>query len=379
MKNLTQLRDALLGTWTVWTDLRASVGDYRVRAYTVVRFDVDPMQHYSCQRAHCRETQGKLCQKVAHQQQQQPNPSWQEECTDISSQVSSWSDMVVYVQTGFAFHAGAPFWMSHNATTGATHWMGPYNIVWAVEEEENDDDEKDHPTATAANSTTTTTTTTYVSRYVQTYMTPYLSQRPPDETLLAGDEFQAALGPAAVRATLDRQVAWNWTTGRPDPYASFRGTCQAGNLTPTLPQYRLTFATSSASNGSDGGDDDTTGVNVQVDYALLVAPGAGNRASSIMPWMARQINRQQYGFSLQGPYCWGNDPNRAYVWCCDLLCVFGACFFMPCLEYCRLLIFLVPSTSACVNALLPAKYFQCHNSHIFSMALSIHSILATVG
>lgn len=302
MKNLTLLRDTLLGTWTVWVDLRASgVGDYQVRAYTVVHFQVDPMQHYACQREDCQAVDGKVCQTIA--QPDNIEHPWHEKCTDMRTETSAWSDMVMYLQTGFEFHAGAPFWMSQNATTGVSHWMGPYNIIWAEESNKNDS-----TTTTAA----TNDTTTYVSRYVQTYMTPFLSQRPSDETLLAGDEFQAALGPPAVHTTLERQVGWNWdwTSNRDDPYAEYKNNCQAGNLSVALPQYRLSFNNEPGENDNLLSEDS---VNIQVDHAFLLAPGSKNRAYGLMPWMARLINRQHYGFSLEGPYCWGSDPQRAYV------------------------------------------------------------------
>ena len=50
-----------------------------------------------------------------------------------------------------------------------------------------------------------------------------------------------------------------------------------------------------------------------LDYQLLMAPKMHNRAYSLMPWIQTEINRQKFGFSLEGPYCYRDDPKGAYV------------------------------------------------------------------
>eukprot|EP00977_Amphora_coffeiformis_P020568 scaffold8374_cov175-Amphora_coffeaeformis.AAC.7 len=273
--NQTQaLLDGLLGTWTVWTDLHT--GSYRVKAYFVVHFDVDPMRHYGCRLEDCSAIEGRICRMEPYH-----GEKYQAVCHSMMDATSSWSDVTMFLKIGFAFHAGAPFWISRQVTTG-DDWMGPYNLVWAAATHDTDN--------------------TFVSRYVKTLLTQYLRQRPPHETLYAQDEFLATLGPDAVRNTLAQQVNWNWNrTTNQDPYQRFHSTCTAGNVTPALPQFRI----------QPLAVPDDTSLDIQVDYALLLAPGA--RAYNVMPWIARQVNKQYLGFTIKGPYCWGSDPKRAYV------------------------------------------------------------------
>jgi hypothetical protein len=299
-KNATHL-EALLGTWTVWTDLKASIGNYHINAYMVVHLVADPAQHWSCHKVGCSELHNNICQwhsssnhndnaidsaasTIVTQDGPRPNV-WTPSCGKMTDTVSTWSDTVAFIQAGFHFQAGAPFYTSHNWTTG-TEWSGPYHVVWAHE------DDPMHPTVDR-----------YYSRYVQTAATPLLSRRPSDESLWGSTEFQASLGPAAVQTTLARQAHWNWTAphgnARPDPFEPYRNTCAAGNLAPTLPMYRVEF--------------DNDRLRVQVDASLLLAPSIQSKAYKLMPWMAKQINSHVHGFAVRGPYCWQDDSKRGYV------------------------------------------------------------------
>jgi hypothetical protein len=330
-KNATHL-EALLGTWTVWTDLSIPVAasssgssnsHYRIQAYMVVHLVADPSQHWSCHKAGCSELHNHICQWQSSQSSSAAaeedvllddnaaaaaisnSDVWTTSCRPMTDTVSTWSDTVAFVQAGFSFQA--PFSASHNNVnnwTSGADWSGPYHVVWAHEQatQSQQSPAQSQSPPDNGNDAAAATLDRYYSRYVTTAASPLLAKRPRDESLWGRDEFAASLGPAALRTTVARQATWNWTHNGADPFRRYQNTCASGNLTPTLPLYRVEFDPASPDH-----------LRLQVAASLLLAPSRKSKAFALMPWIHKVINAHVNGFALRGPYCWQNDPKRGYV------------------------------------------------------------------
>jgi len=325
-KNASRIA-SLMGTWTTYADLKASFGNYHVKTYFVAHFMPDPMSQYACEitneeaeegndqpqeaSSSCREWDNRICQKSAPSK---INGKWTEvkTCHDIPQVVSEWSDVAVFYNIGIEIVAGYPFRVNKFMDTGG--WIGPFNLVLA----------QDTTTTTTSQNATTvhdSTTTTppqlldrYRVRYVATASTPNLSRRPINDTLFSGGvKYDAIMGATAVNTTRNMQA--NFTQTRSDPYAPYHKTCRHGDLQPILPLYGFDFVRAAASpkdNNNNNTDQQEEDLQVHVDYQLVLAPQIHNTAYKYMPWMQREINRQQMGFTLEGPYCYEQDPKRAW-------------------------------------------------------------------
>jgi hypothetical protein len=101
-------------------------------------FDYEPKKRYTLLRA-C-DVNGFLpgaCDIVLRgsgTQEEAANPTIGTTCGKMTDTVSTWSNTVAFIQAGFHFQAGAPFYTSHNWTTG-TEWIGPYHVVWSHEDD----------------------------------------------------------------------------------------------------------------------------------------------------------------------------------------------------------------------------------------------------
>jgi hypothetical protein len=361
MKNLTRLSSAILGTWSTWTHLSAHIpglGRYEVMAYFVVHFVPDPTRPYACSDSrdssrdsrdsrdgisssssnigeadadldaaestesyssssssssskNCREWDNMYCQ-VTHEELKHAQPR----CFNMSDPriVSSWSDVSAYYSIGISMSAGFPFnFENEHRDTGSDAWIGPYSIVLAQkEEEEEDDDNVDH--------------NTFAIRYVRTPSTPHLQRYPTNQTLFPYDGYLQSFGPQAVAATIQQQAMLRHGD---DPFVLQHATCQNGNITPILPLYQFSSSNKKKRRNTKmkyhsneyggGGDDDKDDDNhdhdwdVQVDYRALISPSTENLSYKWMPWIQKQVNKRALGFTVDGPYCYFDDPNRAYV------------------------------------------------------------------
>ena len=137
----------------------------------------------------------------------------------------------------------------------------------------------------------------YVSRYVNTLSTPYL-QRDPNCTLIQQVDFDSYAGLSAVNATIRRQRQY---MPGDDPYESQFESCSNGNVQPILPRFSFGFTNSSLEN-----------IQIKVDYKILTMPGKKDTEYNLLPSLQKRFNHKDGAFHISGPYCYGDDPKRAY-------------------------------------------------------------------
>jgi hypothetical protein len=272
-------------------------------AYFVVHFVPDPTRQNACpddmdsmnnNDNNCREWDNMYCQNT-HEERKHSQPK----CFNMTDTrtVSDYSDVMAYYQIGISMSAGFPFNFDHEHRDTGESWIGPYSIILAKKPQHTSD-----------------TDDTYAIRYVRTSSTPHLQRYPVNQTLFPFEGFLQSFGPDAVTATLQQQATLQHGQ---DPFVQQHGTCQHGNITPILPLYQFTKKKKTMARVDDNDDDDW---DVQVDYRSLISPSTENLAYKWMPWIQKQVNkRTELGFTVDGPYCYFDDPNRAYVlWCtCD--------------------------------------------------------------
>lgn len=330
MKNLTLL-SSLLGTWSTWTHLSTRIpglGRYEVMAYFVVHFVPDPTRQNACpedddnnNNNNCREWDNMYCQNTHEERKHSQPKCFNMTDTTHTAVVSDYSDVMAYYQIGISMSAGFPFNLDQEHRDTGASWIGPYSIILAQKpphttttSSRNDDTKSDTDTDDDDNDTT------YAIRYVRTSSTPHLQRYPVNQTLFPFEGFLQSFGPDAVTATLQQQATLQHGQ---DPFVQQHGTCQHGNITPILPLYqftkkkKITRVARVNDNDNDENDDDW---DVQVDYRSLISPSTENLAYKWMPWIQKQVNkRTELGFTVDGPYCYFDDPNRAYVLCttCD--------------------------------------------------------------
>ena len=267
-----------------------------------------------------------------------------------------------------------------NTTTTTTTMSTNTKIVPTASQEEEvreqaqQDEEEDaasfESSSSSAAATTTTTTTLvdrYRIRYVETFSTPALTfHKPINNTLFI--DWDTVMGTTAVNTTRYRQSTLHHGD---NAYIDYQDSCDHGNLQPILPLYGFEFFRRRTNNNNQkqqqqqqrsqqsfetlefsknpklqqqqqqngGGDGDKDHddnrnqdnnneqeeISVEVDYQLLIAPKTHNKAYSWMPWIQKRIQKQKdrLGFTIDGPFCYGDDPKRAYVFpcVCVLCCV----------------------------------------------------------
>lgn len=77
---------SLMGTWSAQTEIKASVGDYKVVAYFVVHFMPNPMRGYGCELAGCKEIDNDICVRDVVLNGES------DYCTSMEGKVIDWSD-----------------------------------------------------------------------------------------------------------------------------------------------------------------------------------------------------------------------------------------------------------------------------------------------
>jgi hypothetical protein len=331
VKNLTLLSSAILGTWSTWTHLSAHIpglGRYEVMAYFVVHFVPDPTRPTACSDndimhdgdVKCREWDNRYCQ-VTHEELKHAQPR----CFNMTDPhiISSWSDVSAYYNIGIQMSAGFPFHFD-NEQRDTGGWIGPYSIVLAEQKKPPSNSKVDETDVTADDDT-------FAIRYVRTPSTSHLQRYPENQTLFPFAGYLQSFGPQAVTATLAQQATLQHGQ---DPFVRQRATCQNGNITPILPLYQFskrkktkTKSNRDDNDDDDGGDDDWA---VQVDYRALISPSTENLSYKWMPWIQNQVNKRGLGFTVDGPYCYFDDPNRAYVFASQYNAAF---ILLTCLTY----------------------------------------------
>ena len=289
------------------------------------------MADYSCQLPNCPERDNRICQRQgidagSHRRKEDFT------CQNIQDIQSDWSDVAAFYYIGFHVHAGIPFRVEKVMDTGG--WIGPYNLVLA---QDIDDSTPSNVHAHETDLNTihkfeerpsigwkrrqrkqkegissvnehldATTVDRYRVRYVQTYSTPSLTRHKPVNNTLFLD-WDAVMGTTAVNTTRHRQADLRHGD---NAYERYQGSCDHGNLEPILPLYGFEFRNKNNNNNNNNSEEE---VVVEVDYQLLVAPKTHNTAYNWMPWIQKRIHNQKdrLGFSIDGPFCYGDDPKRA--------------------------------------------------------------------
>jgi hypothetical protein len=189
----------------------------------------------------------------------------------------------VFFNFGFSVDASFPFNVHLDDHTGG--WIGPFSVIMAQN-------------TSVASDPSNSLIDQYVSRYVNTLTTPYL-QMNPNCTLFRQVDFDYYAGPAAVNATIHKQTQVRQTS---DPYEPTKGTCDNGNLQPMLPRFKIGFTNSTQER-----------MQIEVDYKILTVPAKKDKEYSLMPSLQKRFNRDDRAFHISGPYCYGDDPKRAYA------------------------------------------------------------------
>jgi hypothetical protein len=189
----------------------------------------------------------------------------------------------VFFNFGFSVDASFPFNAHVDDHTGG--WIGPFSVIMAQN-------------TSVASDPSNSLIDQYVSRYVNTVTTPYLRMNP-NCTLFREIDFDYYAGPAAVNTTIHMQTQVKQAA---DPYEPTKGTCNNGDLQPMLPRFKIGFTNSTREH-----------MQIEVDYKILTVPTKKDKEYSLMPSLQKRFNRDDRAFHISGPYCYGNDPKRAYT------------------------------------------------------------------
>lgn len=265
-KNSTRI-SSLLGTWTGQTHLKADIGSYELMAYFAIHIMPDPMRAFACSLPNCSEFENKACVLDSN-----GDPS----CTELTDGILDWSDVTAFMYFGAKVDVGFPFNKHRAQDTGG--WVGPLNIILANEGD------------------------SYISRYVESPSTEYL-QMPKNCTLLHSHDFDKIAGASAVRSTVHGQYD---PDGKNDPYSKYLDTCSNGDVQPLLPIFEFDFIEDQDNEGEET-------VEVKVDYKLLTVPKKKDFVYKLYPMVQKKFNGAGFGFHIDGPFCYGDDPHRGYT------------------------------------------------------------------
>jgi hypothetical protein len=267
---------------------------------------------------------------------------------DLSTNFLSLS-VTAFFQFGFQLRTGIAF--KTYTFMNTSDWLGPYNLVMApLPRSENLEVIRVAALGEAKATTTTTTAATtentfgsssvakkylqkFVSRYVITPSSSQL-QYPPEATVLQPETFDRIVGMTAINQTIHVQQSLR---PREDPYALYRETCVKGDIPAgILPRIQLGMLTTTTTITDDDDDDiprmaishdllslpSSTFRNVssssttteiamlRVDFSLLSLPDPKSKLYNLWPTLQQHLGAT---FPLEGPYCYGNDPKRAYA------------------------------------------------------------------
>jgi len=267
-KNETRI-SSLFQTWTVQSMVK-SLNNERMDAYFVAYFSCDSqMKGNGCSISNCSEINNDICTLDS-----KSNPS----CNRMEDTVVDWSDAVAFFYIG----AEVKYGTEHKLEMSSGDWVGPYNIIFAKNEIDsnsmNDNDEKD-------------IIDSYTIRYINSPNTPYMKMPLDCNIVNDYEKFSMYLGPSAVNFTVNEQSSSSFDT---DPYLSYYETCKNGDVQPILPSVRFDFIQDTETGNET--------IKVKFDYKILSLD-----YHEFFPKLQKQ------GYPIAGPYCYDNDPGKAYA------------------------------------------------------------------
>jgi hypothetical protein len=262
--------------------------------------------------------------------------------------VKNFMDAVTaFFQFGFQLRTGIAFKTYTNVNT--SDWLGPYNLVLAPvpnKGEQLDNDGvlvnevislmmKEHNNNNNKNSHSIESHTpvqTFISRYVTTPSSDQL-KLPVGSTIVQPEVFDRMLGLTAINQSIHSQRHLHHGD---DPYADYLGTCTKGDIpSGILPSIQLgmkkttattsmqdrstssntNFTTAAIAAGADTSSPIATDTKLSVsqllvDFYILSLPDPKSKLYSLWPSLQKHLGSE---FPLRGPYCYGNDPRRAYA------------------------------------------------------------------
>jgi hypothetical protein len=203
--------------------------------------------------------------------------------------------VTMFLNFGFSIDAGFPFDINVEETTG---WNGPYNLIFAQN--------------SSALVPTPTLIDQYVSRYVTTLSTPYLRMDAySNVSLFQPADFDTILGPKAINSTIHAQTKVEPGT---DAYGKFLGTCDNGNLQPVLPMIGTKFSNLKSSKDEPRSNNKAEEMlDIDVEFKILSIPDKSDNLYSQFPSLQKKFNEKKRNFHISGPYCYGDDPKRAFT------------------------------------------------------------------
>jgi len=350
----------LYGTWTFTTETMTDVGYYKGIAYVVMHIMPDPMQVKSCvikgtskdKNNSCIEANNKACSHVGAVDNEH------EECVNTENSEVEWSDVTAFFQFGFRLRTGIVRKSYHEVYT--SDWLGPYNMILAPIEKHHhqDGNERVDEGKLIGDGNHTKPHThdkkdLYVSRYVNTPWTATELQRPFASSAIFNFDstiLEEVVGTIAINSTIYAQKEWRGTpkssrgailaatakiaplreglkkeatdggdvsftdgasvsSNNDDPYARYSKTCAHGDLRPILPKLEIERTTHIATE--NGIPPPKTTYSLKVDYPMLSLPEKRiDDLYKLWPTIKSHLGPK---FPLQGPYCYGKDPNRAYA------------------------------------------------------------------
>lgn len=280
-KNDTRIA-SLLGTWTGLTNIKTDVGKYSLQADYILHIVGDSMRVNSCSISGCNEMDNMICEKPRLGTEDSSN-----NCHDMTEVVSDWSDVSVFLFASVKVQSKNG--INTEQTTG--DWIGPYSIVTA---------QNKSAITTARDPAPGDIVDQYTAKYLETPSTPYLSMG--DNCTFFGEkDFENILGKNCLDNTVMRQSQLSNSTysftGASDPFIDYYKTCDNGDLKPMLPLIDFIFLAD-----ENGGEK----LHVKLHHKLTVTPKKGSVAYHSMPLLTKLL-------PISGPYCYDNDPNRAYT------------------------------------------------------------------
>merc|ERR1719232_141658 len=277
-KNATRL-SAVLGPWTVYSNLRTDTLDNHVDAYLSMYVMCDGiMSANTCSLPFCEEVDNNICVKDAN------NAAT---CKKINETIVDWADAIIYFYLEYTIDLGFPL-NYHETKNSGDIWVGPYHILFSQ-----------NPAFANGESVSgdSDTVDEYFVKYLIAPDTAYIKM-PVDCDMMEEDEFYDYLGQGALEYTVQNQAAGN---SFDDAYDPFYKTCENGDIIPVLPYVSFKFV---ASGNSTEAEEE---IEIDVEYKLLVYPKEGSALAEFFPTLKDE------GFPVDGPYCYDDDPERGWV------------------------------------------------------------------
>jgi hypothetical protein len=232
---------------------------------------------------------------------------------------------VAFLQFGFQLRTGIAF--KSYTFMNTSDWLGPYNIIMAPTPPSNKSEEDQEAVdPDPSPKMKEQSLQKFVSRYVTTPASTNQLHYPSDATIIQQETFDRMVGLMAINETIHLQRSLQ--PGQ-DPFGSYHSTCVKGDIPAgILPQIQLGLLTTTTTDG--GEDADNGGSNGQttntktltrtttkteismfrVDFSMLSLPEPKSKLYNLWPTLKKHLGSE---FPIEGPYCYGNDPKRAYA------------------------------------------------------------------